>query len=115
MQERRRIPRVEVYFVLEKISLNLEECGQECRGVVKDISIDGILLETNAKLNKHDIVELNLSLTETGRNLNIEGRVCWVEKEKARCVAGLEFMDISEKQREMIEAVTGEGNDSSHH
>ncbi len=115
MQERRRFPRTAVYFVLERISLTMEECGQECRGVVKDINLGGLLLETNVKINKHDILQLNLTLGESRRNLSMEGRVCWVKKQKAWYTAGVEFMDISEEQRERIEAVTEEGNVGSYH
>jgi len=93
----------------------MEECGQECRGVVKDITVGGLLLETNVKLNKHDILQLNLTLGESCRNLSMEGRVCWVKKKKTGHTAGVEFMDISEEQREMITAVTEEGNVGSHH
>ncbi|MCD4814619.1 PilZ domain-containing protein [bacterium] len=102
MDDRRRIPRVPVFFLLENICLPATETGSECQGIVKNITPDGLLLETNVKLKKHDLLQLSFTLPNTRKSVNLEGKVCWVDFKKAWSHAGIEFMDLSSDQREVI-------------
>lgn len=98
--ERRVVPRVPVAFMLEVSS---ETTQEECQGMVKNITTNGLLLETNIALKKHELLQLTFSLPTTNKTLNLESRVCWIEVEKSWTKAGLEFMDLSSDQREAIE------------
>jgi len=102
MQDRRRIPRVPVFFLLENLNLPSGDIGKECQGLVKNITPDGLLLESNVKIKKNDILQLSFTLPNTHKSVNVEGRVRWVENKKAWSTAGIEFMDLSSEQRETI-------------
>ncbi|MEW6517095.1 MAG: PilZ domain-containing protein [candidate division FCPU426 bacterium] len=102
MDDRRRIPRVPVFFVLENLSLPEGEMTGEFQGVVKNITPDGLLLETNIPLAKNGLLQLSFTLPNTRKSLSLEGRVRWVESKKAFSLAGVEFMDLSSDQRETI-------------
>lgn len=101
-EDRRKIPRMPVFFVLERLSRPVDEPGEECQGVVKNITPDGLLLETNVTLNKNDLIQLSFTLPQNSRTLNLEARVRWVENKKAWSIAGLEFMDLNSEDREAI-------------
>lgn len=102
MDDRRRIPRVPVFFVLENLSLPEGQNAGEYQGVVKNITPDGVLLETNIPLAKHSLLQLSFTLPNTHKSLSLEGQVRWVECKKAFSLAGVEFMDLSADQREII-------------
>jgi hypothetical protein len=103
MLDRRKIPRVPVFFVLEDLNFaNSNLATSECQGVVKNITPDGLLLETNVDINKNDLLQLSFTLPNTHKAINLEGRARWTEKKKAWTTAGLEFMDLSSEQREII-------------
>lgn len=102
VDDRRRIPRVPVFFVLERINRAEHQIQEDCQGVVKNITPDGILLETALNLNKHDLLQLSLALPNSESVLNLEARVRWCERQKAWSIAGLEFMDLGVEQREII-------------
>lgn len=99
--DRRKIPRVPVFFLLDDMTVE-GESQAACQGVVKNITPNGMLLETNSKIKKNDILQLAFTLPNTQKALNFEGKICWVESEKAWSTAGLEFMDLSVEQREAI-------------
>ena len=101
-QDRRRIPRVPVFFVLERLSRPADEPGEECSGVVKNITPDGLWLEANVELRKNDLIQLSFALPNNNRTLNLEARVRWVESKKVWSSAGLEFMDLNHEDREAI-------------
>jgi|GEM_PF-6238271 len=100
--DRRRIPRVPVFFLLEHLSNSLGTAFPECQGVVKNITPDGLLLETNVKLSKFDLLQLSFTLPNTRKSVSLEAQVRWVETKKAWSTAGLEFMDLTEEQRQTI-------------
>ncbi|MBN1595228.1 PilZ domain-containing protein [candidate division FCPU426 bacterium] len=102
MLDRRRIPRVQVFFLLENMTFSGSEGGMECQGVVKNITPDGLLLESNVKIKKNDILQLSFTLPNTRKALNLEGKVRWAEVKKAYTTAGIEFMDLTSEQREVI-------------
>ena len=105
MEDRRRIPRVPVFFIIEALTARAaaeDPPGPENQGVVKNITPDGLLLETNAKLDKHDLLQLTFTLPGTVRTLNVEAKVRWCEKKKVWTLAGLEFMDLAEEERDAI-------------
>jgi len=99
---RRRIPRVPVFFVLERLSRRADVVGEEFQGVVKNITPDGMLLEAGVLLRKNDLLQLSLTLPNSAATLNLEARVRWCENKKAWTTAGLEFMDLTPEQREAI-------------
>lgn len=101
-QDRRKIPRVPVAFTLENLSRTADVYQEECQGVVKNITPNGLLLETATALKKNELLQLSFTLPSTKRTLNLESRVCWIESDKSGTKAGLEFMDLSMEQREAI-------------
>lgn len=100
--DRRRIPRVPVFFVLERISRAEHQVQEDCQGVVKNITPDGMLLETSLALNKNDLLQVSFTLPTAEAVLNLEAKVRWCERQKAWSIAGLEFMDLAAEQREII-------------
>jgi c-di-GMP-binding flagellar brake protein YcgR len=101
-EDRRRVPRVPVFFLLESIKDSAGAHFPECQGVVKNITPEGLLLETNVKLAKNDLLQLSFTFPNIRKSLNVEAKVRWVEIKKAWSTAGLEFMDLSDDQRETI-------------
>jgi len=101
MDDRRRIPRVPVFFVLEGLSLDNRPVV-ELQGVVKNITPEGVLLETNVPLHRNDLLQMSFTLPRIQKALNLEARVCWTETKKAWSTAGLEFMNLESEQREAI-------------
>ena len=102
MDDRRHIPRVPVFFVLENLSLSTGDAATECQGVVKNITPDGLLLEANVQMKKNDLLQMSFTFPNTHKSINLEGKVCWVEIKKVSSLAGIEFMDLSSEQREVI-------------
>jgi len=103
MEDRRRIPRMPVFFVLERLSRSQAESAEEFQGVVKNITPDGILLESNVPLNRNDLLQVSFTLPKVRHTLNLEGRVRWSERPRpAYSVAGVEFLDLTDEQREQI-------------
>jgi hypothetical protein len=100
--DRRRIPRVPVFFVLERLNRPADEPGEESQGVVKNITPDGLLLESNVTMNKNDLIQVSFTLPQVNKTLNLEARVRWVENKKAFSSAGLEFLDLHAEDREAI-------------
>ncbi len=70
--------------------------------MVKNITPDGMLLETNVKLVQNDLLQLSFTLPNTHKSVNAESKVRWVETKKAWSIAGLEFIDQSAEQRDVI-------------
>jgi hypothetical protein len=103
MDDRRRIPRVPVFFVLERISKD-QRPEQEFNGVVKNLTPEGMLLEANVLLHKNELLQLSFMLPNTQTTLNLEARVCWSEHKKAWTTAGLEFLNLDSEQRDLIMA-----------
>jgi c-di-GMP-binding flagellar brake protein YcgR len=101
MDDRRRIPRVPVFFVVERVSLD-NRPAPELQGVVKNITPEGLLLETNVPLHRNDLLQMSFTLPHVQKALNLEARVCWTEAKKAWSTAGLEFMNLEAEQREAI-------------
>ncbi|MCK5241647.1 PilZ domain-containing protein [bacterium] len=101
-QDRRRIPRVQVFFLLENLNSASDGVGIECQGVVKNITPDGLLLESNSKISKNDLLQMSFTLPNTRKSLNVEGKARWVETKKAFSSAGIEFMDLSTDQHAII-------------
>jgi hypothetical protein len=101
MDDRRRIPRVPVFFVVESLSLDSGPVT-ELQGVVKNITPEGLLLETNVPLHRNDLLQMSFTLPRVQKSLNLEARVCWTETKKAWSTSGLEFMNLEAEQREAI-------------
>ncbi len=89
--------------MLEGFSIFRDHDVDEDRGWVRDINTSGLMLETGCLLKKNDLVQLPLALPGSEKILHMEGRVCWVEEDAAGVKAGLEFMDLSQDQREQID------------
>ncbi len=102
MEDRRRIPRVPVFFLLESLSRTADQARPEYQGVVKNITPDGLLLETSAPLAHHDLIQLAFTLPTTKRTLNLAARVRWCERRKVWSTAGLEFLDLTPEDRDAI-------------
>jgi hypothetical protein len=102
LNDRRRIPRVPVYFMLEHLSRASGAGSEEGNGAVKNITPAGLLLETTAPLKKKDLLQLSFTLPHVQRTLNLETRVRWVNRKTGTHSAGLEFMDLSAEDREAI-------------
>ncbi len=100
--DRRKIPRVQVFFVLEHLNRATSGSGEEGSGVVRNITPDGLLLETNVPLKKNDLLQVSFNLPRMNTTLNLEARVRWCEQKKVSTKAGLEFMDLSAEEREAI-------------
>jgi hypothetical protein len=100
--DRRHIPRVPVFFVLERLSRTLQEKNEEGKGVVKNITPEGLLLESNVELNKNEILQLSFTLPHTNQSMHVEAKVRWSENNKAFTTAGLELLDLTSEQRELI-------------
>lgn len=102
LNDRRKIPRVQVFFVLEHLNRAQSGSGEEGSGVVRNITPEGLLLETNVPLKKNDLLQVSFSLPHRNTTLNLEARVRWSEQKKIFTSAGLEFMDLSSEEREAI-------------
>jgi PilZ domain-containing protein len=101
-QDRRRIPRVPVFFLLENLNISSDGVGTECEGVVKNITPDGLLLESSSKIKKNDLMQMSFTLPNTRKSLNVEAKVRWVETKKSFVTAGIEFLDLSIDQRAIL-------------
>jgi hypothetical protein len=100
-QDRRRIPRVPVFFILERLGVKRPQ-PNEWQGVVKNLTPEGLLLETDIALNKNDLLQLSFTLPHTDTTLNLEARVRWSENKKAWATAGLEFLNLEPEQYDSI-------------
>jgi hypothetical protein len=101
-QERRRNRRSPAFFILEQVAWEHAGQIQECRCVVKNITPDGMLMETEAPIAKHDLLQIPLTLPGSSRTLLLEAKVRWAEPGPAWKTLGIEFLDLSEEQREII-------------
>jgi len=106
-EERRKFPRfnllVDVSFK-KKASFKKEKFS-----VTKNISGVGVCLISYEELKEGDDLELKVFMPESKKPMKVMGRVAWVRQfiigdpqEGMRYDVGVEFLDISEEEKEKI-------------
>lgn len=100
--ERRKYKRIPVYFKVANISV-VEP--PENRGYIRDISEGGMKIDAVTRIEPGTVLLLDFSLpNENFKFENVGAIVKWLEKGKM----GVEFIDLSERQREIIKAYISE-------
>lgn len=107
-QERRKFLRlnINVNFKWKKLPGGKKEVFEE--GSTKNISGGGVCLMSYKKISKGDILVIEMQLP-TGKTINSKAKVVWVSEidthgasGEKRYDAGVEFLDITESDREDI-------------
>lgn len=101
MPERRHFPRVPVFFVLQSVQ-HPREAERTFQGVVKNLTPDGVLLETNTALQRDDHLTLSFLLPNSTKTLCLKAQVRWADHDRIWSTAGLEFQDLQDEEREAI-------------
>ena len=110
MEERRKYPRfainVEVHW--KKISSAEERTAQHISHV-KDVSVGGVCIVLHPSIVVGDVLQLKIILPSK-KSIHSKGKVMWLDPQsriKGRtslvCEGGVEFVDISDKDREEID------------
>lgn len=99
--ERRRFIRLKTPI---PVTYSIPETGGVYKSVTKDISADGLRLESNDKdLKVSGIVELKLEIYGANNPVHAKGRVVWKKKlsleDNACCDIGIEFVEIEEDNK----------------
>ena len=109
MEERRKFPRLtyNVAVAWKKIERRAEN-DSEVTNVTKNISGGGICLQVDSSVKPQDVLEFQITLP-TKKMIDSKGVVRWIEdfgiigeKSKSRYEAGIEFININDKDREEI-------------
>ena len=108
MIERRRFPRLPVNMGVDYKALDKKESDSITMDS-KNISVGGIRIILLEKTEIGSLLELKFLLPESQKLISATGRVAWVEEfivgdaKKARAYeAGIEFINISEEDRNKI-------------
>ncbi len=103
-EEKRKYPRLDI-----NVNINWKKVSQDSvavKGMSKNISEGGICLIVYEKLNKGDILSLDIELP-TGKVIRSRGKIAWTKdfeiigREQGYDV-GVELMDISDQDREVL-------------
>jgi len=68
--------------------------GKVLKGVVRNISIGGVYIQTPRPLERGETLHLSLDAVDVGKVIDVEGKVVRFEAEKGM---GIEFMDQNNK------------------
>ena len=99
--ERRRFIRLKTPVL---VTYSIPETGDICKSVTKDISADGLRMESNDKdIKVSGIVELKLEIYGANNPVHAKGRVVWKKKicleDNAPYDIGIEFVEIEEDNK----------------
>lgn len=99
--ERRRYIRLKTPI---PVTYTLPETGSIYNAFTKDISADGLRLETNAKdIKASSIVELRLDIYGAHNPVHVKGRIVWKKRlsleDNAPYDVGVEFTEIEEDNK----------------
>ncbi|MBN2143830.1 MAG: PilZ domain-containing protein [Candidatus Aureabacteria bacterium] len=105
MLNRRKIPRKHLYEFFKTVDRNTNELT----GHLTDISVEGINLITNQKLEPNKVYELKILLPEYMRyeSINFDVVCIWCKTELTDYVyrAGFQLLKISLQDKELIESI----------
>lgn len=104
---KRKIPRIRVDFPVLLKSARLArpvEAAFSYGFRAKDISSEGMRLETRLPLSRGDLLELEFSLSKGTRKLSLFAEVV---STPAKGTVGLRFSSISEKDRTYLRSILG--------
>ncbi|MFH1621838.1 MAG: PilZ domain-containing protein [Candidatus Omnitrophota bacterium] len=107
MGERRKFVRLDLNTKVEWEKVNRDEPASEFKS--KNISGGGICLITDEIINIGDTLNLKIDLP-TLKTIHAKGKVVWIEgfeivggRREKKYEAGIEFLDINDKDRQEIE------------
>lgn len=97
--ERRTYSRIDISFPVE---CNILPKRNYFYTVSKDLSSAGVKILSNDFLSKGNFLKVNINLIDNV--INLKAKVAWCNKERVceRYSAGLEFIEINEKDRVML-------------
>ena len=105
--ERRKFPRLNTTVDIEYAVVGKEPAPQD-KSYIKNISSGGICIIVYEKVEIDDILTLTINLPEGGRPIQLKGKVVWTGEfilggdKRSRWDAGIEFIEISEDDRQKI-------------
>lgn len=101
-RERRKSPRIEIHFLFKYRVLNRNSGGEILTSSV-NISDSGLLGKTPHKLNVNDILLIELNFVGfIEKVISVKGRVVWVSKKRKLWIAGIEFIEIDNEDKDLI-------------
>ncbi len=107
MSERRRLKRWHLIKYLDVYNKD----SDQLLGQLVDITVEGLRLKTTEPVEKNEIYNMKILLTESLENaeeINIRGEAVWVEKEKNSEYfgAGINLIDVTTENKNIISALT---------
>jgi len=92
VKDQRTHRRVDVNIVVNLYEPDTAE--PTARGVIKDVSVGGIGVETRGAFKRDNVIQLNFHLPDGSYLRNIEGRIVWLKHEDGSYEMGVQFTDI---------------------
>ncbi|HPC47232.1 MAG TPA: PilZ domain-containing protein [Deltaproteobacteria bacterium] len=71
-----------------------DSSGRVLKGIVRNVSIGGVFIETPRPLERGEVIHLSLDAVDLGKVIDVEGRVVRSEPERGM---GIEFLDQENK------------------
>ena len=107
MGEKRKNPRIDVSFPLECKSLPSRNYFYT---VSKDLSLSGTRILINEFIPKENLLKIHINLID--KVLDLKARVVWCNKEKTaeRYSIGVEFVEISDVDKQELSGFLGKIN-----
>src|SRR5208283_3322895 len=85
----------------ERLLFPRAELGDDNRGIVLNISRNGLALQADAELNDDDLPEIRFRFSPSLPWVEAKGRIAWRSASKKE--AGIEFTGLSDEVRDQIE------------
>ncbi len=105
-EERRKFPRVTMDAVTRLRKTKPPPPAPETDGVVKNLSLGGVFIETERKFSEGDWIEFVIHLDIQGklRAVNARGKVVWCRREKPLGI-GIAFTKVSAADKKNLGTV----------